>query len=98
MASRSSPENAVLVLQADKIIPIEIEKFSSTFIGGTIILPNFDSYPFGILIAGIRIIHRNCEKTIISEFTGYRGTEICRERGNTTLSGKIIPNECDARR
>jgi len=97
VASDLTSEDAVLVLQADKVISIEIEKFSSTFIGRAIILPNFEPYPFGILIARLRIIHWNREKTIISEFRRHRGTEICCERSNTTLSREIIPDECDAR-
>jgi hypothetical protein len=98
MASRNSSKDAVLVLQADQVIPIEIEEFGSTLIRGAIFLLKLDAYLFGILIAGVWIVDRNCEEVATAKLGCHRSAQVRCERGNATLSWQIVADKSDARR
>ena len=51
MTTSDTSEDAVFVLHADEVVTIEVEKFSSSLVGGTIFLSKLQPYLFGILIA-----------------------------------------------
>jgi hypothetical protein len=90
--------DAVFMLQAHKIVPIEIEEVGRSFIRSRFFLIEFQAHSFWILIIGIGIIDGNGKQAPLSVFDRKRRAKIRRERRNPALARQIISNECDTRR
>jgi hypothetical protein len=97
VATRWPSKNAVFMLQTNQIVPIEIEKFCSTFVRGEIFLLNFHPHTIGIFVARFRIVHRDCEETSTAIFRRDGRAEIRRKRRNAALPGEIVSDNGDAR-
>ena len=98
MTSCGSSEDSVLVLQADQVVTIKIEKFSRPFIRRGVFLLNLYTYLLWILIARIRVVDRNHKEAPATIFTSYCTGQVGSEGGNAALPRQMITDKSDARR
>ena len=98
MTASDPSKDSVLMLQADQIVSIEVEKLGSPFVGTLIFLSQLQSDSLRILVGRIRIVDWNCEKPCIAIFVCYCCAQISRERSDATLSRQVVADECDTGR
>lgn len=88
--------DAVLVLQADNIVAVEVQELCCAFIRSGIVLIKFQSDALRIVVVTFGIVDGDSEETRIAVFHGDCSAQISRERRNAALSGKMVPNKRDA--
>jgi hypothetical protein len=82
-----APEDAVLMLEANDIVAVEVQELGGTLIRRRIFLIDFQPHPFGILVVTIRIVDGNCEKTGPAIFGRNCRAQVGCEGRDATLSG-----------
>src|SRR6185437_10425212 len=85
--------DTVFVLQAYKVITVEVEKLVGPFIGSPVFLVKFQPYLFGVLITRIGVIHRNRKQALRPIFCGYCAAEVGRKGRDSAASRKIVSDK-----
>ena len=97
VAARGAAVDAVFMLQADKIVAIEVQEIGGPLIGGNILLRQFQAHLLRIIVARIGIVDGNGKQASFSVFGCERVAQVGRESGNAALARQIIPNKSNAR-
>src|SRR6266576_7316675 len=98
MASGWPAEDSVLMLQADHVDAAEVQKPRGFPVGCDVVLRKCPPYPCRIVISLVGVVYRKRQQSRCSILRRYRAAQVCRERGNPTLPGKIVPNHGDSTR
>src|SRR5438093_10660803 len=96
MTARRPPEDAVLVLKANEIDPIDVQEIRRSTIGSRITFLNFEAHAGRIGVPALPIIDRNGETAGLGTFRRHGFAQIRGEGGNPAAPGQIIPDEGDA--
>jgi hypothetical protein len=75
VAARGAAVDAVFMLQADKIVAIEVQEICGPLIGGNVFLRQLQAHLFRIIVAGIGIVDGNGKEASFSVFGCERGGE-----------------------
>src|SRR5665213_108739 len=93
VATGNTAENTVFMLQADKIVAIEVQELCCLFIGGNIFLRQFQPNPLGIVVMRIRVIDWDRKEASFSVFGRESIAEVSCESGNAALARQVISNK-----
>ncbi len=97
MTAGDSAVDAIFVLQANKIVAIEVEEISGPLIGGNVLLCQLQTHLLRIVVAGFGIVDGNGEQASFTVFGCQSVTQVGRESGNAALARQIVSNKSDAR-
>src|SRR5271155_1819599 len=96
MAASRPSEDPVLMLQADQIVAVEVKKVGGAFIRGAILLVKFESDYFGILIAGVWIVHWDRKQSASAIFSSDCGAQVRGKSSDPALPGQVVADEGEA--
>ena len=97
MAACNPAIDAVFMLNANQIVPVEIEELRGPFIRGNILLLLLQTHLLWIFIAGLRIVDGDREQPAAAEFGCERGAQVRRKRGDAALARHIVADKRNAR-
>src|ERR1035441_361105 len=98
MASGVAAEDSILVLQAYHIDVVEVQEFSCVLVRLHLVLVERPPHPGGIIVAFLSVVDRERQQSSRSVFCGNGAAQVRGERGDSTMSGKIISDHCDSAR
>ena len=98
MAACAAAVNPILMLQAHKIVAIEVEKIRGAHVGGKVFLLQLQSHLFWILITRFWIIDRNRKQASHTEFCFNRSAQVGCKSGDAALARQVVPNKCNTGR
>src|ERR1700746_125585 len=98
MASGWPAKDSVLMLQADHIDVVEVQEPRGFLVRCDVVLRKRPPYPCRIVISLVGVVYRQGQQSRCSILRRYRAAQIRCERGDPTLSGKIVPNHGDSTR
>src|SRR5580658_393015 len=96
MASRGSPEDSILVLQAYHVDIVEVQEFGRFLIPSQIILSKRPSHPRGIVVTFFGVVDWECQQSSVPILRGDCAAQVSGEGSDSTLPRKIIPNYRDS--
>ena len=91
----SAAKDSIFVLKTNQIDIAEIQKVGGLPVGGEIVLGQFEAYSGRIAVALFRIVHWKSQQLGRAVFRVDGVAQIGRERRNSTLSRKIVADDCD---
>ena len=97
VAARATAVDAVFMLQANKVVAVEVEKVGSTLVGVALFLLQFQAHLIGVIVLRMRIVHGDSKQTFLPVLSRKGSAEVGGKRRNSALAGEIVPHECDAR-
>jgi hypothetical protein len=87
-----SAENSVLVLQAHQIDIAKIQEICSLPIRSQVSFAQLESHSRRVTVALFCVVDRQREQLCGTEFSVNCVTQVCRECRDTTLPGKVVPD------
>jgi hypothetical protein len=95
MRAGAASKDSVLVLKANQVDITEIEKVRGLPVRGQVVLGQFESHPYGVVVTFFSIVNRKCEQLSRSVFCVKGIAQVGCKRGDPTTSRKIISHYCD---
>ncbi len=96
VAACGAAVDAVFMLQAHKIVAVEIQEVGGTLIGGHVFLLKFQTYLFGVVVMRIRIVDRDCKQPLWTILGPESRAKVRGESRNAALARKIVPDKGNA--
>ena len=97
MTARRTAVDAKLMLHAQHIHIVEVQKVRRASIGVDILLHELKAHAWGILVALHAVIHRSHIALRLWRCSGHRLAHIAREGRDSTLTGNIVPEKSHPR-
>ena len=91
-----SAENTILMLKADEIYVIYIQKVGGASIGFKVLLEQLKSNARGISVAGFVVVDWQSNAIRRAEFSRYRFAQIGGKGRNAALARHVVADEGDA--
>jgi hypothetical protein len=92
MAACIPPENPILVLQTHQVHMTRIQKIGGCSIGGDVALIDLASHPCRVGVRRLPVVDGDHRRSVASVLVSHGIAQICREGGNSTLPGQMVPN------
>jgi len=95
VASRRSPEDAVLVLHADKIHVVDVEEIRRAQVGGDLVLLQLEADALRVVVALGPVVDRDGDDRQVRRDAGKRLAQVRGEGGDAALPRQVIADHGD---
>ena len=95
MGTGLAAEDAVLVLHADDVDRVDVQKIGGAAVRGEVGLVDLETHPIRIGVAASDVVHRDDEAIEIGTRLADGVSEVGRERGDAALPRRVVAEQGD---